>query len=223
MRSFEAGAGPAITLLCPCPGVCAPQLASKPPATRPHNATRRTVSRRSHPPAEQRGYEVTRGKVVCRERLARQWHARGQGFKSPQLHPRSEALSPLDRPRIARLGQQIGSNLFSKADPIVRRGRDAGGRRQCRRPVDPGTAPGLVPVPSGRGRRRRSGPPRPGTDRPAGHGKADSQPEDGNGRDWSSLSLDPPIRGCGWWFLDAAQGVGGGRSRWVMRSRMSGG
>jgi hypothetical protein len=30
-----------------------------------------------------------------------------------------------------------------------------------------------VPVPSGRGRLRRSGPPRPGTDRPAGHGKAD--------------------------------------------------
>jgi predicted RNA-binding Zn ribbon-like protein len=38
-----------------------------------------------------------------------------------------------------------------------------------------------------------------------------------------ALSLDPPIRGCGWWFLDAAQGVGGGRSRWVTRSRMSGG
>jgi hypothetical protein len=31
-----------------------------------------------------------------------------------------------------------------------------------------------VPVPSGRGRLRRSGPPRPGTDRPAGHGKADT-------------------------------------------------
>jgi integrase len=31
-----------------------------------------------------------------------------------------------------------------------------------------------VPVPSGRGRHRRSGPPRPGTDRPAGHGKADA-------------------------------------------------
>ena len=28
-------------------------------------------------------------------------------------------------------------------------------------------------VPSGRGRLRRSGPPRPGTDRPAGHGKTD--------------------------------------------------
>jgi hypothetical protein len=38
------------------------------------------------------------------------WHARGQGFKSPQLHPRSQALSGVDRPRIARLGQQIGSN-----------------------------------------------------------------------------------------------------------------
>jgi len=31
-----------------------------------------------------------------------------------------------------------------------------------------------VPVPSGRGRLRRSGPPRPGTDRPAAHGKADA-------------------------------------------------
>jgi len=31
-----------------------------------------------------------------------------------------------------------------------------------------------APVPSGRGRLRRSGPPRPGTDRPAGHGKADA-------------------------------------------------
>jgi hypothetical protein len=29
-----------------------------------------------------------------------------------------------------------------------------------------------IPVPSGRGRLRRSGPPRPGTDRPAGHGEA---------------------------------------------------
>jgi hypothetical protein len=42
------------------------------------------------------------------------WHGMqgGQGFKSPQLHHRSEALSAVDRPRIARLGQQIGSNLF---------------------------------------------------------------------------------------------------------------
>jgi hypothetical protein len=45
------------------------------------------------------------------------WHARGQGFKSPQLHPRSEAPSAVDRPRIARLGQQIGSNLPCEADP----------------------------------------------------------------------------------------------------------
>jgi hypothetical protein len=82
----EAEAGPAITLLCPCPGVCASQLASKPPATRPRNTTRCTVSRRSHPPAEQRGHEVTRGKVMGCERLAHRWHARGQGFKSPQLH-----------------------------------------------------------------------------------------------------------------------------------------
>ena len=36
--------------------------------------------------------------------------------------------------------------------------------------------PSGVPVPSGRGRLRRSGPPRPGTDRPAEHGKADPGP-----------------------------------------------
>jgi hypothetical protein len=46
------------------------------------------------------------------EGAARAWHARGQGFKSPQLHPRSEALFGFDRPRIAGLGQQIGSNLL---------------------------------------------------------------------------------------------------------------
>jgi hypothetical protein len=32
-------------------------------------------------------------------------------------------------------------------------------------------------VPSGRGRLRRSGPPRPGTDRPARHGKTDASAE----------------------------------------------
>ena len=35
----------------------------------------------------------------------------------------------------------------------------------------------LGPVPSGRGCLRRSGPPRPGTDRPAGHGTADTSTE----------------------------------------------
>ena len=68
-------------------------------------------------------WPVTQGFVVAAVVRIPGWHARGQWFKSPQLHPRSEALSGLDRPRIARLGQQIGSNLFSKADPIVRRGR----------------------------------------------------------------------------------------------------
>jgi hypothetical protein len=33
------------------------------------------------------------------------WHARGQGFKSPQLHPRSEGLSAGDRPRSRALAQ----------------------------------------------------------------------------------------------------------------------
>jgi hypothetical protein len=50
VRSFESGPGPARTLLPPNPDVCAPDLASKPPATRPHNTTGCTVSLRSHPP-----------------------------------------------------------------------------------------------------------------------------------------------------------------------------
>jgi hypothetical protein len=54
--------------------------------------------------------------VLGRDWLARQWHARGQGFKSPQLHPRSTALSAADRPRIARLGQQIGRCSASPVD-----------------------------------------------------------------------------------------------------------
>ena len=43
VRSFDARAGSAITLLPPYPGVYAPELASKPPATRPHDTTRCTV------------------------------------------------------------------------------------------------------------------------------------------------------------------------------------
>src|SRR5215211_7786697 len=44
----------------------------------------------------------------------------------------------------------------------------------------------LGPVPSGRGRLRRPGPPRPGTDRLAGHGKADSCLEGRLSRDGST-------------------------------------
>ena len=90
------------------------------------------------------------------------WHARGQGFKSPQLHPRLEALPAVDRPRIARLGQQIGSNLLSKADPVVRHGGDAVQHRRCRRRQQR-ASPG-----------RRRGPVRPRRKTgSAGHDKAD--------------------------------------------------
>ena len=66
------------------------------------------------------------------------WHARGQGFKFPQLHPRSEAQSGLSRSRIARLGQQIGSNLY-RHGPIRSSGAAGRGRvPSCPRPVDPG-------------------------------------------------------------------------------------
>jgi hypothetical protein len=53
---------------------------------------------------------AAQGSARRREPPAHRWHARGQGFKSPQLHPRSEARSGLGRPRIGRPGQQIGSN-----------------------------------------------------------------------------------------------------------------
>jgi hypothetical protein len=49
----------------------------------------------------------------------------------------------------------------------LRQAEDTSSTRNC--PVGCG-----FPVPSGRGRHWRSGPPRPGTDRPAGHGKADA-------------------------------------------------
>jgi hypothetical protein len=51
------------------------------------------MSPQRHPLAGQRRCVGTRGGVVGWKWLARQWHARGQGFKSPQLHPSSEALS----------------------------------------------------------------------------------------------------------------------------------
>jgi len=64
----------------------------------------------------------TDGEAQGFEVAARAWHARGQGFKSPQLHPMSAALSALDRPRIPALAQQIRSNCQCVAD-AVRPGR----------------------------------------------------------------------------------------------------
>jgi hypothetical protein len=49
------------------------------------------------------------------------WHARGQGFKSPQLHPRSEALSAVDRPRIPAFAQQTCRNRQCAADALIQR------------------------------------------------------------------------------------------------------
>src|SRR5215216_6402147 len=134
VRSFEAGAGPAITLLCPCPSVCAPQLASKPPATRPCNTTRCTVSFRSHPPAEQRGYEVTRGKVVCCERPARQWHARGQGFKSPQLHQAQRISSAPAQGRLPEICQSLTARVGQDTVSADRFRQLGNSRREYRRP-----------------------------------------------------------------------------------------
>jgi hypothetical protein len=86
------------------------------------------------------------------------WHARGQGFKSPQLHPRSAALSAVDRPRTARLGQQIGSNLLVRGQA----GRPA---RPLTRPASSGSSTGR-PGPH-RGRHYQPGRARQRPDRPA--------------------------------------------------------
>jgi hypothetical protein len=97
---------------------------------------------------------------------APRWHARGQGFKSPQLHPRSEALFGFDRPRIARLGQQIGSNLLVRGQSGRPHAVDAGQHRRCRRPVDraPTGAAATSPVVRDEGRIGRA---RQGRSRPA--------------------------------------------------------
>jgi hypothetical protein len=68
-----------------------------------------------------------RGFVVALMAGIPRWHARGQGFKSPQLHPRSDGLFAVDRPWIARPGQQIGSNR-RRAGRFVATGRPT---RQC--------------------------------------------------------------------------------------------
>jgi hypothetical protein len=47
---------------------------------------------------------------------------KGQGFKSPQLHPRSEVLSAVDRRPIPALAQQIRSNRLCVADALVHGG-----------------------------------------------------------------------------------------------------
>ena len=117
MRLLKLEADLAIELLRPCTRVVrAPELASN--NASPSRA--RTVAPRCHPPAEYRRSEVTRAKVVGCERLARQWHARGQGFNSPQLHPRSEALSAVDPPEPPASGQQIGSNLLVRVNGVTR-------------------------------------------------------------------------------------------------------
>ena len=53
---------------------------------------------------------ATRGFVVALWAGIPRWHARGQGFTSPQLHHRSATLSAVDCPRIPALAQQPRSN-----------------------------------------------------------------------------------------------------------------
>jgi hypothetical protein len=62
---------------------------------------------------------------------------KGQGFKSPQLHSRSAALSAVGRPPIPALAQQMRSNRLCAADAVVQGGGDAGDHRGSRLSVDP--------------------------------------------------------------------------------------
>jgi hypothetical protein len=60
--------------------------------------------------SEQGPLDAEQGGAEPRDAVRMAWHARGQGFKSPQLHPSSTAISRLDCRLSFRLGQQIGSN-----------------------------------------------------------------------------------------------------------------
>jgi hypothetical protein len=75
------------------------RTASNLPATKPHIATASTVSVHCDLCAEQRGYEVTRGKVVGRERLARNGM---QGVRGS--NPLSS--TPGQRPNLALTGPE---------------------------------------------------------------------------------------------------------------------
>ena len=68
------------------------------------------------------------------EWLVSQWHARGQGFKSPQLHPRSAALSVADRPPIPAVAQQIRTASVRPIGSLLgrqSRGHNRRTRRRC--------------------------------------------------------------------------------------------
>jgi hypothetical protein len=85
-------------------------------------------------------------------------------------------------------GPKLHTRCVGQCSPGLFHAFELGGCRRVvssRTPSSRGVTAGPVsnhvsigaPVPSGRGRLRRSGPPRPGTDRPAGHGKADASAE----------------------------------------------
>jgi hypothetical protein len=84
-------------------------------------------------PVDQGCCSAEQGGGGLREGVRMAWHARGQGFKSPQLHPRSKARSGPCRLQIPTLWQQIGSNPCC----LGRSGRPA--KRQRRPASPPGT------------------------------------------------------------------------------------
>jgi hypothetical protein len=118
------------------------------------------VSPRSYLSAEQQKDEVTHGSVLRRKRLARQWHARGQGFKSPQLHQaqrisRSPAQGRLPE-TCQSLTDRVGKNTMSAdrfryfrthgASVIVRTFSTGLQGRPCGRPPPAATlAPATTP------------------------------------------------------------------------------
>jgi hypothetical protein len=93
------------------------RAASNPPAAKPHVATASIVSLHCNMGAERHRCEGTRGCVLRCEQLARQWHARGQGFKSPQLHPRSGPDSPSAVPGSPARGSRSAATTVAQADP----------------------------------------------------------------------------------------------------------
>jgi hypothetical protein len=70
-------------------------------------------------------YPATQGFLVGVVLGVSRWHARGQGFKSPQLHPRSTAICRPGQHRFVGAAQQIRSKV-SPSRSLLQGGGDLG-------------------------------------------------------------------------------------------------
>src|SRR5215207_2926907 len=108
------------------------RAASNLPATRLHVASGCTVLLRFRRCADQRQQQGTYGYVLRHEPPARQWHARGQGFKSPQLHhhiaaghsPELHSAAFLAATRLSDSCHPRATRCWRRALSQGRRGRD---------------------------------------------------------------------------------------------------